>query len=230
MRSPDLAMWLAVATMSTACAARGSSHAANQPSSERTKTGDDWRPDRALDPAPAPPTGTDGDPHPETCNVVGSHVDGGDYEQVDATCFLHANLGTVWQALQDPNVTADPSTTSIDRVPQHDTDAARPMHELDQYTASEFISVNYTLEWVHMLLGGTLAAPTHVLVSYRKTSGTRFIHHLEGDYDLTSPAPGVTRLVICVHVSATQTNTDDVKKSVERDVEALRKATASTAQ
>ncbi len=177
-----------------------------------------WNPNLAgsLD-APLPPPAPDGgDSYPATCNVAAVQNDDGGYAQADATCYLSADLGLVWKALQDPAVTEDPHTTAFTVTSVADSNPQHPIHQLIHYELTDIISFVYDLEWVHVLDEGTLADPTHVVVTFQKVDGTSYISLWDASFELTSPTAGVTQLAMSMHENALSTSPAELQTGLMR--------------
>jgi len=93
-----------------------------------------------------------------------------------------------------------------------------------QYTVKDFITVHWTMDWVHAVLDGTIAAPKHIIVNYRKVAGTTYIPYWEGTLDLQELAPGVTAFAMRNQVNASQTSSDDAASTVQGVFDHLTKA------
>jgi hypothetical protein len=170
----------------------------------------------SLDAPPVPPSSQPSDPFPSTCTTFGTWVATANppYNQFDVSCYIHADLPAVWNAIKDPTTTEDSHTTDFsvanvyDPVPQH------VIHQLIHYDLVDIISLWYQLEWVHVVDQGTFDQPTHLVITFQKTDGSDLITLLADSFDLTSPAPGVTLLSISEHCNAYRTSLSDIHNVV----------------
>ncbi len=168
----------------------------------------------SLDPPLPPPAADGGDPYPPTCNVQSFQNDKGNYAQADATCWVPAGIGQVWKALQDPTVTEDPHTTSFSVTNVPDSDPSHVLHQMIHYNLTDILQVSYDLEWIHVLDEGTVADPDHVVITFQKVSGTSYVSLWADSFELTSPAAGVTKLVISAHENAMTWSPTDLQKGI----------------
>jgi hypothetical protein len=152
-------------------------------------------------PAP-PPTGTAQDPDPELLNLQSGRDDVSDY--VYARAYLHADVETVWAAMQDPEVVTDRRAVASTTVTRN----VEPDYEVSfriKNVVEDIITVEFEVTWRQGALERDeteAKAPTRVVATYQKTWGTTFIERLEGSVELTSPAPGITELSFVERVDA----------------------------
>lgn len=145
------------------------------------------------------PEGSGSEPHPEVLVTVTGAT--GDYEYVHGKAYVHGSLAQTWEALRDPSVCADRravSSWSVTEDVEEGYDYSYRIHNV----VEDVITVDFDITWRHGASLGTIEAPEEVLVNYKKTQGTSFIHLLAGSIVAYEVDDGVTALEIIEHLDA----------------------------
>jgi len=93
------------------------------------------------------------------------------------------------------------------------------------YTVQDFITISWTLDWLHQILQGTLAAPKEVLITISKYDGSSLIQHFAGSIRLLQIAPQVTLAATRLEVKVPQANPDKVAQGGTEIIGRLRVGT-----
>jgi hypothetical protein len=142
--------------------------------------------------APLPDPIPGGDPYPEVQTSITGNRDGHDWAHSKA--YVHASLGDVWAAMQDP---------AVCRIHGTNTWQVRdvglepfPMSFLIDYTAGPSY---YTVEWEITYRGGVLEGTADAPLAYgvrgQKTWGTSYVHLQSISVD-ARPVQGQTSIVV----------------------------------
>ncbi|MDR3606304.1 MAG: hypothetical protein P4M08_02865 [Oligoflexia bacterium] len=90
------------------------------------------------------------------------------------------------------------------------------------------ISVKWTEYWSFNLLKGDVTHPEKVLITYEKASGTHYIRHLCGQYELTSEPKGLngkkTRILIYEEASAKSRTEQETLSGIAASLRQLQKS------
>ncbi len=143
--------------------------------------------------APLPDPVPGGDPHPEVQTSITGNRDGHDWAHSKA--YVHASLGDVWAAMQDPAVCRIHGTNTWD-VTHVGLEPEFPMSFMIQYTAGPPV---YTVEWEITYRGGVLDGTPDAPLAYgiraQKTWGTSHVH-LQSISVGARPVQGETAVVV----------------------------------
>jgi len=101
-----------------------------------------------------------------------------------------------WPLMRWPNVKRD-------EVKEIDPPEGSHRSFLVKYVSSSFITVSWTMKWIHTITDGTPEDPRRIVIQFQKVKGTGFIKHWKGSYVLTRVRPGHTSFAMRSELSAT---------------------------
>jgi hypothetical protein len=83
------------------------------------------------------------------------------------------------------------------------------------YAAGPFpFTQKWLMEWYESVTEGTIAAPKHIVINYKKVQGTSYISFWQGSLDLIEVADNVTSFAMEDQVTAAQTGPEESAASV----------------
>jgi hypothetical protein len=85
------------------------------------------------------------------------------------------------------------------------------------------VHINWNENWAVSLLKGDAENPEKIWVTYEKTSGTSYIQHLCGQFELTSEPNGKTLIVIYEQAAAKGRTEQDTLSGISSTLRALQK-------
>ncbi|RME22930.1 MAG: hypothetical protein D6798_14610 [Deltaproteobacteria bacterium] len=147
---------------------------------------------------PLPPT--EADPTPQGFNTDFGEDD--TWKWATGCGYLDADVATVWQAIQDPEVVIDRrkvtewTVTATDIEPEYDVSFR--VHLL----IDDIITVEYDTDWRQGVWEGTVDAPVSVAARFQKTDGLALIELLEGSVLLDTTDDGGTAIEMVEHLVA----------------------------
>lgn len=151
------------------------------------------------------PAATETDPCPEML----VKVQGPDYmtaTSVHAAACVHADLATVWEAIQDPEVAHDPtSTNSFAIVQPPNAGECDGVYESQLNAGSSPFTVDFRLCWRLGVAEGTATDPVLVRARWQKVWGTSAIQRLEGSVEarqLDEAHPDITAVFYQYHLKS----------------------------
>ncbi len=151
------------------------------------------------------PAATATDPCPEML----VKVQGPDYmtaTSVHGAACVHADLATVWEAIQDPEVAHDPTSTNTFAVIQPPmAGECDGVYESQLNAGSSPFTVDFRLCWRLGVAEGTASDPTLVRARWQKVWGTSAIQRLEGSVEarvLDEAHPDITAVFYQYHLKS----------------------------
>jgi hypothetical protein len=151
------------------------------------------------------PAGTPGDPFPEALSLQAGSTS--TWDLVHARGFVHAPLGVVWSAFQDPDVVVDrrniTSYTATKNV-ESGYDVSFQTH----YVIKRIITLEFDLTWRQSAISHP---PMEVAIAYQKTEGSTLVDLMEGAIILSTRTSTLTELSIVQHLKATATSPADIE-------------------
>jgi hypothetical protein len=136
-----------------------------------------------------PPMPTPNDPYPEVLSLLDGRSVG--YVWVQARGYIHASIGTAWQAFQNPDVVTDRRRVTSwhsDPVPMSPYAVSFVVHnEVDS-----LVTVTFDITFNEDVGEGTANAPTVVSLHFDKTAGTSFLQLVAGSVVLRAVDSNVT--------------------------------------
>ncbi|QQR88906.1 MAG: hypothetical protein IPJ88_11830 [Myxococcales bacterium] len=160
------------------------------------------------------PAELDGDPFPETLNMISGSKDG--YDWVHARGFVHAPVAEVYAALSTP-------LASVDRreVDRWEIVEEQPESELYDFvytvknTKNALITVHYDVQWRHGVVERTDdGEPDITATRYQKIWGTSYIDLLEGSVLAYGRDETLTELEFVHHLDATRAGVSQIKSFI----------------
>jgi len=153
------------------------------------------------------PEGDGRDAFPESVNIASGETE--DYYWGHAAGYVHASVADVWAALQEPDVNVDRLRVdewSADWDVPTDFDVA---YQID-HTVYDVLTVEWTVEWRHGAVTGSVDDPEAVGARWQKVEGTTFITTLEGSFALYEVDETITQVEFIEHLSALQSSEEDI--------------------
>jgi hypothetical protein len=121
----------------------------------------------------------------------------------DVWSVLHNYELLKWDGVDDIEVTGLPP-------PQNDVID----YDSVKYIVHNFITVSWTMEWVHALSEGSLQDPKQVVVRYQRVSGTHYVPFWEGYIVLHKLTDTVTGVEMLDRLKASRTGENDCRGNV----------------
>lgn len=124
-----------------------------------------------------PPPAVEGNPYPETFNVVQGNTD--DTDWLHGRGYIHASVQQVWGAMKDPEVCVDRRKVDSWTVELN----VEPDYEVSwrtRNTVNDIITVEFDVTWRQGLVEGTPEDPEVVGGAYQKTWGSTVIDYMAG--------------------------------------------------
>lgn len=161
------------------------------------------------------PAATDGELHPEAIETV--HGDNGTYLWAHGRGFLHAPLGDVAAAIQDPDVLVDRREVTSWTV-EHDVDPDAPIRFRVHHVVENVVTVEFTTLWRQ----GSVGDDPTVYARGTKVAGTEFIAWLEDSVVLRPRAANVTAIELMRHREAMMGTSEDTARYLTDLFESVR--------
>lgn len=135
-----------------------------------------------------------------TPEAVATELGFGDgYEFAHARGWIHAPIGAVWNAIQEPDTTVDRRRTTSWTV-ERNIDPAFAVSWRTSHVVEDVFTVTFDTEWRQALTAGAMDAPEAVAGRAAKVSGTSFIDLLEDSVVLTRVTDDVTAVELERHL------------------------------
>lgn len=125
------------------------------------------------------------------------------------------SLREVWAVLHNQSLLVWEGVDKVDAQVNHELPANAVFGYRVKYFVDDIIDVDWTMDWYHSLISGTLQKPIRLIVNYKKISGTRYISYWEGSLVLDYVAPRITSFKMRDQINASRTNADDAAGSVK---------------
>jgi hypothetical protein len=93
------------------------------------------------------------------------------------------------------------------------------------YSIHNFITISWTLDWLHKIIQGTLTDPAEVDIAISKFSGTSLISHFNGTIRLLKISPSVTLVGTRFEIKTPQTDENTAAQGAEEVISRLRVGT-----
>ena len=132
---------------------------------------------------------------------------------VHARGFVHADVQTVWEALQDEEVFIDRRAVSTYTI-EWDTEPEYDISLVVSQEVEDIITVAYDVAWRQGLIQGSAEAPEIVSARFQKIDGTSFIERMEGSILLIDVGDNRTEFQFQEHMDTPMPDTSDLESYV----------------
>jgi hypothetical protein len=136
-------------------------------------------------------------------------------------------IQNIYQLLLDHYTIKDPGKVRLKVYPQ-ERPGFQDFHVVMVTVPTPIFNVNWEEEWAYTIPEGTSTSPKKVVVSYQKTTGTRYVPHLCGSIVLNSLGPQSTEVYLYEEINALgKRSPGDTVKGHIGTLETLRRQIAS---
>ena len=132
---------------------------------------------------------------------------------VHARGYVHADVQTVWNALQDEEVFIDRRAVSTYTL-EWDTEPEYDISFVVSQEVEDIITVAYDVAWRQGLIEGSAEAPEIVSARFQKIDGTSFIERMEGSILLLDVGENRTEFQFQEHMDTPMPDTSDLESYV----------------
>lgn len=156
------------------------------------------------------PVGDASDPFPERLEVVLTYAEDarGRPPSVHARGYVHAPLAMVWEALRNPDVSADRRSFASYTV-EHDVEPEYDVSYRIDAVITNIITFGYSTTFRHGVLEGTMEEPLAIAESWQKTEGSTIISELRGSVIARAVDPELTSLEMIQYSRTAMSNHAD---------------------
>lgn len=151
---------------------------------------------------------TPGNPYPENLSVESGN---GDYAWGRGRGFIRAPLARVYEALRDPDVTADRRRVARYAVTPN-VEPAYPASYRVRNVVEDIITLEFDITWRLGPFEGSPEEPTAYSGVYQKTWGSSYIDMIRGSMLVKRVDQGVTEIQMVRHVQAAQQNEAELEQ------------------
>lgn len=127
---------------------------------------------------------------------------------VHGSAYVQAPLSDVWEALRNPDVSADRRAFDAYEV-ENDVEPEYDYSYRIDATINNIITVEYSTNFRHGVIEGTLDAPLAVAVAWQKTEGSTIIAELRGSIIARAVTEDVTSLEMIQYGRTAMSNHED---------------------
>ncbi len=145
-----------------------------------------------------------------------------DHDWATTSGTVEKPIADLLKALLDPKTIRNDSNTHIQLVEKTSADFLKLQEEQIEVKPVFFLTLNWTELWAYSLLTGTSTAPTSLLISYEKTSGTSHIQHYCGNILLKQLSPKNTGVFLYEEMKADHRNSSDILNNLKGTLRTLR--------
>ena len=128
---------------------------------------------------------------------------------VHARGYVHADVTTVWEALQDERVFIDRRAVSSYTI-EWDTEPEYDISYVVSQEVEDIVTVSYDVAWRQGLIQGSAEDPEIVSARFQKIDGTSFIEKMEGSILLLDVGNGRTEFQFQEHMDRPMPDTSDL--------------------
>ena len=149
-----------------------------------------------------------------------------DFDWAEATGCVSRPILETWAVTHNPDEMgfSDKAQAVVQAIvppPAGSTHLYRVNYTVDK----GFITVSWTLDWLHQLIQGQIGDPQEVLITISKSGGSSMIEHVSGYLHLIKTSPTVTQVLTRIEVKAPSIDQDEAAKGLNEAIGRLRTGT-----